>query len=158
MPVSTVDGLITDVFLLVWKLSIHEGFKLSKHVGSLMKFFNSNISRRSFVFLLEYGIVKCYNTKSGNYLKRSLADSVEKLCFRRHTDKNNSPSHPHRNWISTLWCGYSTMHSLLRYHQSTGRVCVWDSLGVWDRTLALKKHRAMPNIKFSLLKIPNRRK
>ena len=69
------------------------------------------------------------NTRFSIDLKRSLADSLKKWCFRRHTGMNNSLSHAHWNWSSTLWWGYSTMRSLLGCHQSQGRVHVLDSLG-----------------------------
>ena len=55
------------VFLLVYKLSIHEGFELLKHVGPLMRWFNSNISHRSFMFLLEKNILKFPSNKMLSY-------------------------------------------------------------------------------------------
>ena len=48
MAVSTVDELKNIIFLLVQRLSIH--------AESLMRWFNSNLSHRSFTFLLENDI------------------------------------------------------------------------------------------------------
>ena len=70
MPVSTVDELKNIDILLVQKLSIHEGFDLLRHVGSLMRRFNSNISLRSFIFLLEYDILKSPDSEMLSYEER----------------------------------------------------------------------------------------
>ena len=70
MPVLTVDELKNIDILLVQKLSIHEGLDLLKHVGSLMRRFNLNIWHRSFIFLLEYDILKSPNSEMLSYEER----------------------------------------------------------------------------------------
>ena len=62
MPVVKVDEFKKCLFL-VQKLSIHEQHELLKHVVSLMRWFNSNISYRSFIFLLKNNILKSPSNK-----------------------------------------------------------------------------------------------
>ena len=67
MPVPTVDEIKNYVFLLSQKLSKHERSEPLKHVGFLMRWFNSNISHRSFIFLLKNDILKSPRNKILSY-------------------------------------------------------------------------------------------
>ena len=67
-----------------------------------------------------------------------------------YTFTNKTTPKKHKTW------SYSTMYSLLGYHQFQGRLSIWDSLGVWNSTVALSEHRAILSIKFFLFQLFNR--
>ena len=70
MPISTVDELENGVFLLVYKWSINELIELLKHFGSLVRWFNPNMSHRSFIFSLENDKPKSLRNNMLPYEKR----------------------------------------------------------------------------------------
>ena len=117
--------------------------------------------KKIYIYKQNYTLSIKTGTSPWNLLKKSIADSLQKWYFRRHTNISNSLSRPHHNWTSTLSkkhktrC-YSIIQSLRGYHQSQERVRIWDSLVVWDSTVALNKYKAMSSINFSLFQRSNR--